>query len=215
MSDAEARRIYQAAEIGGQITRGRRPAVVVVDLQRGFTDAGSPVGFDMTAAVTATRRLVDAARACDVPVLFTVIAYGDDAEAGVWPEKMPGITALRLGSPYAELDARLAQRPGEPVIVKHGASALHGTNVSAILTSRGVDTVVVAGATTSGCVRATVVDLMQDGFRVLVAADACGDRAAAPHESNLFDMAAKYADVIDVDDAVGYLTTRSTEGIAR
>jgi len=209
MTDAEAVAVYRAAEIGGALQRGRRPVVLVVDLQRGFTEREGPVGTDLTNAVCATRRLLDTARADGIPVIFTVIAYETAAEAGVWLAKMPRLAELRPGSPWVELDPRLAHRDREPVIVKHGASAIFGTNITAMLTAAGVDTVVVAGATTSGCVRATVVDLMQSGFPALVVADCCGDRARAPHRSNLFDMASKYADVVGLGEARAYLSQSS------
>jgi maleamate amidohydrolase len=205
VSDAETAAVYRAAEIGGGIVRGHRPALLVVDLQRGFTEPAGPVGSDLTAAVVATGRLLDAARAAQVPVVFTVIGYREPAEAGVWLQKMPRLGELRCGGPWTELDPRLDRREREPVVVKHGASALFGTDVAAMLGAAGADTVIVAGATTSGCIRATVVDLMQAGFPTLVVADACGDRARAPHDANLFDMAAKYADVVGLDEACTYL----------
>ena len=206
MTDPETRRIYEAARIGGPLNLGRRPGVLVVDLQRGFTAPDGPVGSDLTEPVEATRRLLDVARTNRQPIVFTVIGYGADAEAGVWGKKMPGLLELRTGGPWTELDPRLAARPDEPVILKRGASALFGTNVASMFTAQRCDTVVVCGATTSGCVRASVVDLMQAGFPVLVAADCCGDRARGPHDANLFDMAAKYADVASGATAAEYLT---------
>jgi nicotinamidase-related amidase len=108
-----------------------------------------------------------------------------------------------------EIDARLERREDETVVVKKGASAFFGTNLSAILVSQGVDTVVLCGATTSGCVRATAVDLLQNGFPTLVPRECVGDRARAPHDANLFDIQAKYADVVTLEDAIGYVTSVS------
>ncbi len=205
MVDGETRRIYEAARIGGPVALGTRPGVLVIDLQTGFTTPDGPVGSDLSEPVEATRHLLDVARANARPIVFTVIGFGAEAEAGVWGQKMPGLLELRAGGPWTELDPRLGARPDEPVIVKRGASALFGTGVASLFTAQRCDTVVVCGATTSGCVRASVVDLMQAGFPVLVAADCCGDRARGPHEANLFDMAAKYADVVPGIDAAEYL----------
>lgn len=119
------------------------------------------------------------------------------------------MVSLIEGSPLVAVDARLGQRDDEALITKHGASAFFGTDLAALLTARGVDTVVITGATTSGCVRATAVDAVQSGFTVLVPRECVGDRARGPHEANLFDIDEKYGDVIDVDDAAEYLQSRS------
>jgi nicotinamidase-related amidase len=210
MSDDVARQRYAESRSGGRLRLGASPAVLVVDLQRGFTDPSSPVGADLTEAVVATRRLLDVARRHARPVIFTCIAYDTPVEAGIWLQKMPGIGELRHGSSWVELDARLARARDEPLIVKKAASALFGTNLSSMLTTLRADTVVVAGATTSGCVRASVVDLMQAGWPALVPAEGCGDRAPAPHEANLFDMDAKYADVVSLDMALAYIEAPGT-----
>jgi maleamate amidohydrolase len=205
MSDTAARALYAAEHIGGRLTLGSRPVVIVVDLQRGFTEAGGPVGADLTGCVVATRRLLDVARAQGVPAVFTRIVYDDPAEAGVWRQKMPGLAGLLAGGPWAELDARLGHRDEEPIVAKRGASALWGTDVAGMLAALGADTVLLAGATTSGCVRATAVDLMQANFPVVIPRECVGDRAQAPHEANLFDLDAKYADVIALDEAIALL----------
>jgi len=181
--------------------------VLVVDFSVGFTDPRSRLGSDLTSEVTATRRLLDAARESDVPVLFTTIAFEGTADAGIWPQKIPSVLELQVGSPWVEVDPRLGRRPGETVIVKKGASAFFGTNLSAILTALGVDTVILCGATTSGCVRATAIDLLQYGFPALVPRECVGDRAAEPHAANLVDIAAKYADVVSLETVLEYLET--------
>lgn len=203
MSDGDT---YRRAGFGRRVTRGTRPAVVVVDFSRGFTDPACPTGADMTDAVTATARLLTEARARGVPIAFTTIAFGEaEAATLAWPRKATGMAALVAGSAWVELDARLGRRPGELLVTKTGASAFFGTPLTAFLASARVDTVIVAGATTSGCVRATVVDAVQYGYPVLVPRECVADRAAGPHEANLFDIDQKYGDVVALDDVLGYL----------
>ncbi|MEA2365178.1 MAG: maleamate amidohydrolase [Thermoleophilaceae bacterium] len=197
---------YERAQLVQTLTLGTRPAVLVVDFSRGFTDPASPLGADMTAAVTATRRVVEVTREQGRPVLYTTVAFSSHLrDAGIWLQKSPAAADLLLGSEAVEIDPRLDPRDDEPVIVKKGASALFGTNLGSILVAQRVDTVILCGATTSGCVRATVIDLFQQGFPTLVPRDCVADRADAPHEANLFDIHAKYADVVGSDDAIRYL----------
>lgn len=199
---------YAEAGLGGSVLRGSRPAVLVVDFSLGFTDPESRLGSDLSDEVLATRRLLDVAREAGVPVLFTTIAFQGSADAGIWPEKIPSVLDLEVGSRWVEIDPRLGRRPEEPVITKKGASAFFGTNLSAMLTALGVDTVILCGATTSGCVRATAIDLLQHGFPALVPEECVGDRAPEPHAANLVDIAAKYADVVPLETVLEYLSTR-------
>jgi len=206
MPDEEAQRIYEKARLGESVTLGQNPAVLVVDFSCGFTDAGCTLGADMAAEVEATRRLLDAARAKGLPVIFTTIGYEPSLkDGGLWLQKVPSLAELQLGGHWVEIDPRLEPQEDEPVIVKKGASAFFGTNLASILVSQHVDAVVMCGATTSGCVRATAIDLLQYGWPTLVPRECVGDRAQAPHENNLFDIQAKYADVVSVDDALAYL----------
>ena len=204
----ETERTYERAGLGASARRGRRPVVVVVDLTRGFTEAGFPSGADLTDVVGATGTLIAAARPAGVPVVFTTIAFTPAEAAGdavTWLQKVPGMRSLVEGGEEVALDPRLPRAPHDHLIVKKGASAFFGTSLAALLTGLGCDTVLVCGATTSGCVRATAVDAVQSGFPVLVPRECVGDRAPGPHEANLFDIQAKYGDVIGVEDAVGYL----------
>ncbi|MEA2255782.1 MAG: hypothetical protein QOG35_1827 [Solirubrobacteraceae bacterium] len=206
MTDEQTRRIYERATFGGALSVGARPAVLVVDFSCGFTDPECRLGSELTAEVEATRRLLDVARAGGAPVVFTAVGYdGSGRDGGLWPQKMPALHDLRIGSRWVEIDPRLDRRADEPVLVKKGASAFFGTNLSAILVALDVDTVILCGATTSGCIRATAVDLLQHGFPTLVPRECVGDRAQGPHEANLFDIQAKYADVVAVDDAIAYV----------
>jgi maleamate amidohydrolase len=206
VSDEAAREVYERARLGGSVTLGERPAVLVVDFSCGFTDPECALGADLTAEVEATKGLLDAARVKGLPVIFTSIGFEASLkDGGLWLQKAPALGDLQLGGQWVEIDPRLERREDETVILKKGASAFFGTNLAAILVSQGVDTVVLCGATTSGCIRATAIDLLQYGFPTLVPRECVGDRAEAPHEANLFDIQAKYADVVSVEDALEYL----------
>ncbi len=205
MSD-DTREVYERARLGQSVTLGSRPAVLVVDFSRGFTDPRSTMGSDLTREVEATTRLLNAAREKGVPVIFTTIGFEANLKDGsLWLQKAPGLAELQVGGVWVEIDPRLERREEETVIVKKGASAFFGTNLPSVLVSQGVDTVVLCGATTSGCIRATAVDLLQYGYPTLVPRECVGDRARGPHEANLLDIQAKYADVVSVDDALSYL----------
>lgn len=207
MHGDDTSRTYERAGTGAPVKRGRRPAVVVVDLSVGFTDTAHATGSDLGAVVAATSDLIAAAREIAAPVIFTTIAYdeADVAGANAWLDKFPGLAILREGTELAEIDPRLPREPRDPVIAKKGASAFFGTGLAATLASLRVDTVLIAGATTSGCVRASVVDAVQYGYPVLVPRECVGDRAQGPHDANLFDIQAKYGDVIGVQEAIAYL----------
>lgn len=199
--------VYERAGFGHPIVRGTRPALIVVDFSRGFTEPEFPTGADLTAQVTATARLIEAMRAKGRPVFFTVITFQANLrDAGAWLTKFPGARTLIEGTPAGDLDPRLPVAEEDTVIVKKGASAFFGTSLAAMLAAERVDTAIVCGATTSGCVRASVVDSMQYGFQTMVVRDCVGDRAQGPHEANLFDMQAKYADVVDLDEALDYVS---------
>jgi maleamate amidohydrolase len=209
MSD-ETREIYERARLGQSVTLGARPAVLVVDFSRGFTDPESTMGSELTREVEATNRLLAAAREREIPVIFTTIGFEPNLKDGsLWLEKAPGLGELIIGSKWVEIDPRLERRDEETVILKKGASAFFGTNLPSILVSQGVDTIIMCGATTSGCVRATAVDLLQYGYPTLVPRECVGDRAQAPHEANLVDIQAKYADVVSVEDALAYIESVS------
>ena len=199
----EAQAIYEKAGITGKVGFGRKAAVAVVDLSFGFTDPECTLGADLTQVVMQNRRLLEAAREKDLPVFFTTVAYrGDMSDAGVWAEKFPSLDTLKEGRRDVELDDRLGRLPSETLIVKKYPSAFFGTPLASELITRGVDTLIVTGATTSGCVRATAVDSLQYGFRTILPEECIGDRAEAPHRSNLFDMGTKYADVMSVDEVI-------------
>src|SRR5919112_5750383 len=202
----ETREIYERARLGQSVPLGARPAILVVDFSRGFTDPESTMGSELTREVEATNRLLAAAREREIPVIFTTIGFEPNMKDGsLWLEKAPGLGELIIGSKGVEIDPRLERRDEETVILKKGASAFFGTNLPSVLVSKGVDTIIMCGATTSGCVRATAVDLLQYGYPTLVPRECVGDRAQGPHEANLVDIQAKYADVVPIEDAISYL----------
>jgi nicotinamidase-related amidase len=185
---------------------GSRPAVLVVDFSCGFTDPACGLGSDLSAEVEATKEVLDVARDKGLLVVFTTIGYEPGLKDGaLWLQKVPALGELQVGGRWVEIDPRLEPREDETVVLKKGASAFFGTNLTAILVAQGIDSVVLCGATTSGCIRATAVDLLQNGWPTLVPRECVGDRAQAPHESNLFDIQAKYADVVSAAEALDYL----------
>ena len=205
MSD-DTREVYERARLGQSVTLGSRPAVLVVDFSRGFTDPECTMGSDLTDEVEATTRVLAAAREKGLPIIFTTIGFESNLKDGsLWLQKAPGLAELQVGGKWVEIDPRLERQEDEVVILKKGASAFFGTNLPSILVSQNVDTIVLCGATTSGCIRATAVDLLQYGYPTLVPRECVGDRAKGPHEANLVDIQAKYADVVTVEDALSYL----------
>lgn len=192
---------------GGRAGFGERPALVVVDLSLGFTDPRSPLACDLEHVVAAVGRLLDEGRRAGIPVVYTTVAYdeGDKRTAAAFIDKVPALLTLAAGGRWVEIDRRIAPMPGEPVLTKLFASAFFGTPLASLLAASGCDSVVVTGASTSGCVRATAVDALQHGYRTVVPREAVGDRDAAAHEANLSDLDAKYADVVSVDEVVEHL----------
>ena len=208
MSDEAAKAVYERAGLGRTVTLGDRPAVLVVDFSCGFTDPACTLGSDLTAEVGATKHLLDSARGKGLPVVFTTIGFEPSLkDGGLWLQKVPALGDLQVGGHWVDIDPRLELRDDETVIVKKGASAFFGTNLAAVLVSQQVDSVILCGATTSGCVRATAIDLLQNGWPTLVPRECVGDRAKAPHDANLFDIQAKYADVVSLDDVLRYVAS--------
>jgi len=206
MSDKETYEFYKQRGFAQRVGFGERPALLIVDFINAFTDLSSPLASNLDAAVEATRRLLDMARKKRLPIFFTTVGYDEGFEdAGVFIKKVPSLSVLRSGSPMVEIDERLKPEPGEHVIVKKYASAFFGTSLWSTLTAQRVDTVLITGCTTSGCVRASAVDACQTGFHTIVVEEAVGDRAVGPHEANLFDIDAKYGDVVSLETALEYL----------
>jgi maleamate amidohydrolase len=204
----DAGEVYGDRGFGGRQGAGKRPALVVIDLNYAFTDPESPLHCETDDAVAATARLLDAAREGGAPVAFTTLEYDEAGKrvARAFLAKAPALSMLTPGSRWAQIDERIAPREDEPVLLKLFASAFFGTALQPMLTAAGCDTLIVTGASTSGCVRATVVDAVQHGLVVLVPREAVADRAQSAHEASLTDIDAKYGDVVSTEDAIAVLS---------
>jgi len=204
MSDSD---IYRQQNFGNRIGFGRKSALLVVDFTVGFNDSRLFGGGNIDPAIKRSVGLLDFFRQRKLPIAFTRVVYADDgSDAGVFGAKVPSLKILTEAHPAGQIVPQLEPRAGEYIVRKAHASAFFGTALAPWLVHQGVDTVVVAGCTTSGCVRASVVDASAHNFRPVLARDCVGDRAIGPHEANLFDMGQKYADVLDRDEIIRELT---------
>ncbi|MCX2980208.1 isochorismatase family protein [Halieaceae bacterium IMCC14734] len=184
---------------------GQRPALILVDMINGFTDSGCPLGTDCPEVVAANVSLLSAFRQLQLPVFFTTVVFHDETTASVFRARVEALNVLQPGSHWVAVDTRLAPAVNEAVVEKQWASAFFGTDLDQQLRAAGADSLVVTGLTTSGCVRATVVDGLQFNYPVVVAAEAVGDRNPDAHAANLFDMNAKYADVLPLAEVLASL----------
>jgi maleamate amidohydrolase len=201
--------IYQQQNFGNHIGFGRRSALLIVDFTVGFNDPALFGGGNIDAAIQRTVGLLEFFRRRKLPIAFTRIVYAEDgSNAGVFCMKAPNLRMLTESHPAGDIVPQLRPQQGELVIRKTEPSAFFGTGLAPWLVQQGADTVVVTGCTTSGCVRASVVDAMSHNFRPMVARDCVGDRALGPHEANLFDMAQKYADILERDEITAALEKR-------
>ena len=184
---------------------GLCPALILVDMINGFTDPQSPLGSHCDSVVEANRTLLQRFRGKNWPVFYTTVVYDSEDQARVFRERLPALNILQRGSHWVEVDARLARRDSEALIEKHWASAFFATELQAMLCDAGVDSLVVTGLTTSGCVRATAVDGLQCDYPVFVPRQAVGDRREQVHLANLYDLHAKYVDVVDLQALLAQL----------
>jgi len=202
----DERDIYAQQGFAQRTGLGQAPAVIVVDFVLGFTDPAHFGGGNICAAIQNTTHLLALARGKGWPVVHTRVVYADDgSDCGAFVRKVPPLAKLTETSPLSQIVPEVAPLPGELVVRKRQASAFFATGLAGWLAFRRVDTVLVAGCTTSGCVRATVVDACSHDFRTIVVTDCVGDRAIGPHDANLFDMGQKYADLMtfaELHDAV-------------
>ena len=197
---------YAKAGFGRHLSFGKRPALLIVDVCRAYLDPVSPFYAGVESALAANVILADAARAAGVPVVFTRVRYTSGGlDGGLFYRKVPALAAYLDGNPLGDFVDELRPRNGELVVTKQYASAFFGTSLAASLTALGIDTLLITGFSTSGCVRATALDALQHGLIPYVVSDACGDRAPGPHEANLFDLQAKYAEVVSLDAAIALL----------
>ncbi len=194
---------YAAAGFNGALPFGSSPALVIIDVVMAYIDPGSPLYLGPDNALPQMTRLADAARAKGVPVIFTNIAYGPKGlEGGLFYRKVPALKAFHAGSPLGAFPAELSPREGDHIVGKYYPSIFFGTALAPMLHAMGIDTLLLTGYSTSGCVRASALDTLCHGFAPYVVSDACADRDVRPHESNLFDMQAKIAEVVDTECAI-------------
>ncbi len=208
---------YAQAGFDGSLPFGRRPAIVVVDAVAAYVVAGSPLfapGF--VDALEPIRRLVAAARAAGVPVIFTRVVYdAQGRDGGLFFRKVPALRCFVSGSPLGAYAPGLEPLPTDTVVTKQYASAFFGTSLASTLRAEGIDTVLIGGFSTSGCVRATALDALQNGFAPFVVREACGERDARPQEANLFDLQAKYAEVVSLERALQDIARSAAAAVPR
>lgn len=198
---------YARGGFGGALESGKNPALLLVDVVMAYLTPDCPLYSPrFEDAADSCRRLVAAAREAGVPVIFTNVVYrAGGLDGGLFYRKVPALKSFLEGSELGAFPPGLDPRADEVVVTKQYASSFFGTSLAATLTAMGIDSLFITGFSTSGCVRATALDAMQNGFVPLVVADACGDRDARPHESNLFDLSQKYAEVLSEAEAVALM----------
>jgi len=202
---------YQNSGFLGNLGFGRSPALIIVDMVQAYFEPSSPLFAPLTATLEAAIRVLIAARAAKIPIVFTCVEYqAGGVDGGQFYRKVKALRVFDKGSPLGRFAAGLVPLPEEVVVTKQYASAFFGTSLAAMLTTRKVDTTIIVGVTTSGCVRATAVDALQNGFVPVVVREAVGDRDPRPHEANLFDLQAKYADVVSERDIIERLQRQAT-----
>jgi nicotinamidase-related amidase len=197
---------YKHAGLGARVGFGRSPAVLVVDMQVAFNDPSYRLGAEQTSAVEAIARLLPHARAKGVPIFFARTGYrADGSDGGIYIEKIPTLSEVTRGTPGYEFIPELLPNEQDIVIEKRFPSAFFQTNLSTLLVARRIDTIILVGASTSGCIRAAAIDGMSHGYRMIFPRECIADRAQRPHEANLLDMDAKYGDVMPAEDVIAYL----------
>ncbi len=207
---------YATSGFGRSLGFGARPSLVVVDFVNAYLERDSPLYANAEDTLVAARRLLDGARRAAAPVVHTRVAFPvGDGDRGPFFRKAAGLAVFVGDGPLAQIAALLRPRPDEAVISKRSASAFFGTGLADLLRGQRVDTVLIAGLSTSGCVRATAVDAVQHGFIPVVVREAVADRDPRPHEASLFDLQAKYADVVSLDEALRYLRSHEPDPSGR
>src|ERR1700739_596880 len=205
-SDAE---FFQQRGFGQKLGFGQRPALLIVDMVKAFTNPEMPLGAKLDSQIEGIQLLLSAVHDRGVPVIFATVSDEDESlrDAGVFGMKQKGSSTLRAGTEGVQIDSRLDFRPPDSLLVKKYASCFFGTDLVSRLLVRSVDTVIITGCTTSGCVRASAVDACQTGFRTMVVREAVGDRSQSAHDQSLFDLNAKYADVVSLEETLQYLNS--------
>ena len=197
---------------GKMVGFGLRPAMIVIDFIRGFTDENHLLGSNYETQLVATKHLLQNARSCNIPIIFTTVQYeGHLLDGAHFVKKIPALNTLIEGSKDVELDPLLERQSNEPLIVKKFASAFFGTSLASMLTSLNIDTLILVGCTTSGCVRATAVDSIQHGYYTIIPQECVGDRSPSAHEASLYDIQTKYGDVVSLQEVLHYFMNRQEE----
>lgn len=194
---------------GQTIGFGDKPAIIVLDMLNAFTNEALPLGTNQDSQIVVINKVLSSARKKRNPIFFITISYdeGDLSDAGIWFKKMEGLKTLKSNTFEVQIDSRIVRKPNEPIIRKKFASAFFGTDLITRLISKNIDTLIIMGCTTSGCVRATAVDAVQYGFRPIVVEDAVSDRSENAHKQSIFDLNAKYADIKLSEIIISYLVT--------
>jgi nicotinamidase-related amidase len=213
MSSTDLEKDYEQAGFRGRLGFGRRPALVLIDLVQAYFDPASPLYAPLVEdSRRSSVRLLAAARQAGIMIVFTRVLYHrGGADGGIFFRKVRALSVFEEGSRFGAFAEGIDPQPGEIIVTKQYASAFFGTSLAATLTASGIDTAIIGGITTSGCVRATAVDANQYGFIPIVVREAVGDRDPRPHEANLFDLEGKYADVVGESEALAYLERLETK----
>ena len=197
---------YARAGYHHKMTWGTSPALLMVDFAQAYFDPKAPLYAGVDDALASALRVRKAVRAAGLPVILTRVEYAKGGlDGGRFYEKVPALSVFDEGSPLGDFPEGLVPEDDELIVTKQYPSAFFGTTLAATLTAKGIDTLLITGLTTSGCVRASCLDTLCYGFVPIVVSDACGDRDHRPHEANLFDMSAKYAYVVDENEAINYI----------
>ena len=184
---------------------GQSPALLIVDVIKGFTDPDCPLGSEAASVVEANRQLMEVFQSQSRPVYLTTVVYDNDEQASVFRARVPALNVLSRGSHWCDIDPRLPLSASDTIVEKTHASAFHGTHLADQLRTKDIDSLIVTGLTTSGCVRASAVDGLQHNFKVVVPEEATGDRDPSAHQANLYDLNAKYVDVWSLSDTLDAL----------
>ncbi len=209
----KVKEIYIKRGFGQKMGFGERPAVIVVDMMNAFSNTNSPLGMVMNREIEIINRVIQAARSKDVPIYFSLTCYKNISEAGIWFLKQSGLNTLMEGTSAVEIDSRINKEDWDKTVKKHYASAFFGTDLASQLNFKQVDTLIIIGCSTSGCVKATAVDAISYGYRPIVVVDAVVDRDKNAHRQSLINLETRYADVINSAGVIKYLKslTKQTE----
>ena len=213
----ETARLQQYARAGfsGRVGWGERPALLVIDMAKAWVDPTERLGSDLSGVLRSIQDILGAAREARIPIYFTTMAYGSPAEVGsVVARKLGHLEEMQRGSDRVALVTELGRLPSEPLIEKPRASAFFGTHLLDMLISERVDTVIVTGCSTSGCIRATCESAFNYNYHVQVPREAVGDRSEPAHVANMFDIDARYADVISLAQTLEHLTSLAVASVA-